>query len=83
MTVAATVERIVVTRYRCAICHRGFWKRTQAARHLCFHDPLNRACLTCRHDSGFDDDRDVPECMVGIRPANEKILVDCELWSPK
>jgi hypothetical protein len=58
--------RIVVTRWKCPHCNRGWSAKGWAARHIdrCWHNPAARGCKTCKH---FDMDYDGYEvCGMGV-----------------
>jgi hypothetical protein len=47
---SAAVVPVVVTRYRCSFCQKGWAKKAKAEAHvkaLCVADPDSRACPTC------------------------------------
>lgn len=53
-----------VLRYYCDHkgCGKGHWKKTACIDHetICFYDPKNRACATCRH---FEIDEEGLVCL--------------------
>lgn len=66
-------------RWRCGYCNKSYAHRSSAVRHgdVCWSNPLNRRCRTCKHCS--EDDR---TCGVGLNYDDNNYFRSerCESW---
>lgn len=73
---------ITVKRHRCPHCGRSWHARARAVNHmgLCWNNPANRGCKTCKHFAPNDGDvetgvEDPEHCQLGL-----PLVSPCAAW---
>jgi hypothetical protein len=87
----------MVRRYECPFCKRRRSSKAVMVGHVkaCWHDPANRACLTCKHHLplGWVSEPDAYGCNADVRAEGCEVRDDveaegfpysgCPLWELK